>query len=59
MKDSKTGKEKVTGYIYYLSRVAALLSVVLIFLPACNPAKICDYVNKTCLCLPRVWHTEI
>ena len=46
MKDSKTGKEKVAGYIYYLSRVAALLSVVLIFLPACNPAKICDYVNK-------------
>lgn len=46
MKNEKTGKEKIAGKIYYVARIAVLLSVVLIFFPAFNPAKICDYINK-------------
>lgn len=46
MKDSRTGAEKTAGYLYYIARIAALLSVVLIFFPAFNPAKICDFISK-------------
>lgn len=46
MKENITGKEKIAGYLYYVARIAALLSVFLIFFPAFNPAKICGYINK-------------
>lgn len=46
MKENKTGKEKIAGYLYYVARIAALLSVFLIFFPAFNPAKICGYISK-------------
>lgn len=47
MKNAKTGKEKTAGYIYYVLRIGALFSAVMMFFPGLNPAKICDYVNKT------------
>lgn len=46
MKENITGKEKTAGYLYYVARIAALLSVFLIFFPAFNPAKICGYISK-------------
>lgn len=42
----KTAKERIAGYLYYVARIGALLSVVLMFFPGLNPAKICDYINK-------------
>lgn len=46
MNQNITGKEKTAGYFYYAARIAALLSVFLIFFPAFNPAKICGLINK-------------
>ena len=46
MKNSKIGKERVAGYLYYVTRIGALLSIVLMFFPALNPAKLCDYISK-------------
>lgn len=46
MKEVKTGKERIAGYLYYILRIAVLFSVVMMFFPGINPAKICDYVNK-------------
>lgn len=46
MKKGTTGKEKAAGYVYYMLRIGALMSALLMFLPALNPARICDYVNK-------------
>ena len=46
MKNSMTGKERIAGYMYYVTRVLTLLSVVMVFFPGFNPAKICGYVNK-------------
>lgn len=46
MKNSKTGKERAAGYFYYLTRIGALLSIVMMFFPGLNPAKVCDYINK-------------
>ena len=46
MENSKKGKEKTAGYIYYAARIGVLLSVVMMFFPGLNPAKICDYINK-------------
>lgn len=46
MKKEITGREKAAGYAYYVLRLGALASALLMFLPALNPAKICDYVNK-------------
>ncbi len=46
MKNNKTGRERAAGYIYYLARIGALLSIILMFFPALNPAKVCDYINK-------------
>ena len=46
MENSKKGKEKTAGYIYYVARIGVLLSVVMMFFPGMNPSKICDYINK-------------
>jgi putative aldouronate transport system permease protein len=46
MKEDKTGKERIAEYLYYVLRISVLLSVVMMFFPGINPAKICDYVNK-------------
>ncbi|MBO5166723.1 MAG: sugar ABC transporter permease [Lachnospiraceae bacterium] len=47
MEKNKTGKERIAGYIYYVARIGVLLSIVMMFFPGLNPAKICDFVNKT------------
>lgn len=46
MENSKKGKEKTAGYVYYVARVGVLLSVVMMFFPGLNPSKICDFINK-------------
>ncbi len=46
MENSKKGKEKTAGYVYYVARIGVLLSVVMMFFPGLNPSKICDYINK-------------
>lgn len=40
------GREKVANGLYYIVRISVLLSVVMIFFPAFNPAKVCDFINK-------------
>ena len=47
MEKNKTGKERIAGYIYYVARIGVLLSIVMMFFPGLNPAKICDFVNRT------------
>ncbi|MGN0432156.1 MAG: ABC transporter permease subunit [Lachnospiraceae bacterium] len=47
MEKKQTGKERIAGYIYYVARIGVLLSIVMMFFPGLNPAKICDYINKT------------
>ena len=46
MNENITGKEKTAGYLYYVTRIAALFSVFLIFFPAFNPAKISGLISK-------------
>ncbi|MGN0432300.1 MAG: ABC transporter permease [Lachnospiraceae bacterium] len=46
MKIDKTSRERVADKIYYVTRIAILVSVLMLFLPACNPAKICGLINK-------------
>lgn len=46
MKNSISGKERAAGYVYYVTRIGALLSVVMMFFPGVNPTKICDYISK-------------
>ena len=40
MKKGTTGKEKAAGYVYYVLRIGALMSALLMFLPALNQARI-------------------
>ena len=46
MNNTKSGKERIADKIYYINRISILLSIVLMFFPAANPAKICGYINK-------------
>ena len=46
MDRSKTAKELAADKIYYLIRIATLLSVVFLFVPALNPSRICGLINK-------------
>ena len=46
MNETKTGKERIADKVYYINRVSILLSIVLMFFPATNPAKVCGYINK-------------
>lgn len=47
METIKTGRERTAGYIYYVARIGVLVSIVMMFFPGLNPAKICEFVNKT------------
>ncbi|MGN1203554.1 MAG: ABC transporter permease subunit [Lachnospiraceae bacterium] len=42
----KTPRESLADKVYYLIRVAALISVLLMFFPAFNPARISGMINK-------------
>ena len=46
MDRSKTSKELLSDKFYYFVRTAILLSVVFLFIPAFNPARICGLINK-------------
>lgn len=46
MKELSPGEER-SKYIYYVLRILMLFTVVYLFVPGLNPAKICSYVNKT------------
>ncbi|MGF7144967.1 putative aldouronate transport system permease protein [Anaerotaenia torta] len=46
MNGSNSARERIAGYLYYAVRIGALLSVVMMFFPGINPAKICEYVNR-------------
>ena len=41
-----TGKERIANYMYFVVRIATLLSVVMVFFPAFNPGKISGLINK-------------
>lgn len=38
---------KVSGKLYYLYRIVAVLLFVILFLPAVNPAKVCGLINRS------------
>lgn len=46
MDKSKTTRELASDKLYYLIRLAILLSVVFLFVPALNPSRICGLINK-------------
>lgn len=43
---SKSTNQTTADKLFSIFRVGALLSVVMMFFPGVNPAKICDYINK-------------
>ena len=46
MNKSKTSKEKLVDITYYLTRIAILVSVLFLFVPALNPVRISGLINK-------------
>ncbi|MGN1158637.1 MAG: ABC transporter permease [Lachnospiraceae bacterium] len=46
MKRDKTSRESIADKIYYLIRIATLFSVLILFIPGFNPARICGMINK-------------
>lgn len=46
MNKKKSGRERVADWIYYLNRLGIITSIILLFFPAFNPAKVCGYINK-------------
>lgn len=46
MKREITSRESAANKIYYLIRVASLFSVLVLFIPGFNPARICGMINK-------------
>lgn len=46
MKALKSTRERVADVFYWFLRISALLSVVFIFFPAFNPARVCSIVNE-------------
>lgn len=46
LKHRKTYQESLADKVYYLIRVATLLSVLLMFFPVFNPARICGMISK-------------
>lgn len=46
MSDVKSRKKKSVEYVYYVYRVLILLAVMMLFLPAINPARISGLINK-------------
>lgn len=46
MSSTKSRKEIITDKLYYPIRIAILLSVVFLFIPNLNPARISGMINK-------------
>lgn len=46
MNVSKTSKERMSDWLYYLIRIAILVSVVFLFIPALNPARISGLISR-------------
>lgn len=46
MEKNKSSQELLSDKIYYIVRIATLVSVVFLFIPALNPARICGLINK-------------
>lgn len=46
MNNSKTSREQASDKLYYLIRILILVSVIFLFIPALNPARICGMINK-------------
>ena len=46
MSNKLTGRERAANIIYYLNRLAIIFSIVMMFFPGINPAKVCGYINK-------------
>lgn len=46
MKQSKTKREAISDKVYYLTRIATLLSVVFLFIPNFNPTRISGLINR-------------
>lgn len=46
MNESKTAKELVSDRLYYLIRIATLVLVVFLFIPALNPARISGLISR-------------
>ena len=46
MNQKKTKKRQAYDYLYYVIRAAVLLSVVFLFIPSLNPARISGMINK-------------
>lgn len=46
MNNSKTSRELASDKLYYLIRILILVSVIFLFIPALNPARICGMINK-------------
>lgn len=46
MNQSKTAKEQAADKLYYVLRIAILLSFVFLFVPALNPTRISGLINK-------------
>ena len=46
MNQMKTKNESLSDKLYYPLRIAILLSVVFLFIPALNPTRICGLINK-------------
>lgn len=46
MNQSKSSKELISDKLYYLIRIAILLSVVFLFIPSFNPARVSGLINR-------------
>ena len=46
MNSEKTSLVKAADALYYITRVLIIFSAVLLFIPAFNPARICEMINK-------------
>ena len=46
MNQKKAKQRQAYDYLYYVIRAAVLLSVVFLFIPSLNPARISGMINK-------------
>lgn len=46
MNSTKSERERMADWIYYINRFGIIMSIILLFFPAFNPAKVCGYINK-------------
>lgn len=46
MEKNKSTQEQISDKLYYVVRIAILVSVLFLFIPALNPTRICGLINK-------------